>query len=310
MVMHSALATCVCLSYATVGVAGQLQQSANAPRASFMELDAVVVDPDGQPIRGLQIGDFNLHEDGESVAISRVQEVSVVGLANEAGRSVVLLLDDSQVRATGTTVVQGIARMFLARARPSDAVGVVRLTHHDDQPVGSIEAAVERVDEYRAKSLPFFGIESIEDLLDTVARISKRIASTSTPPGRTAVVCIGGRSICDPYFMRPEYSLARRAWHDAIVESARANVAVHYVDPAGLLGRGLDLGGGLVETTGGVAFVESNSFQRAVDEIWNEAGHYYLIGYEPTAKPRDLHTIRLTVRRRNLRVRARLARGN
>jgi VWFA-related protein len=272
-------------------------------------LDAVVVGRDGRPVRGLQARDFDLREDGESVAIGRVDEVSAIGLAaDRVGRSLVLLLDDSEVRATGTSVVQGIARMFLAGARPNDAVGVVRLNHRDDQPVGPLEMAVERVDQYRAKSLPFFGIESIEDLLDTVARISKRVGTM--PPRRTAVVCIGGRAICDPYFVRPDYSLARRAWHDAIVESARANVAVYYVDPAGLVAHGLDLGGGLVDHTGGAAFVESNSFERAVDAIWDEAGHYYLIGYEPTTKPRDLHAIRLKVRPRDLRVRARLARGD
>ena len=84
--------------------------------------------------------------------------------------------------------------MILAQARPDDAVGVVRLTHRTDDAVGSLERAAERVSEYRSRALPFFGIESIQDLLDTVTRISKAVASN--PARRTVVICIGRRVLC------------------------------------------------------------------------------------------------------------------
>jgi hypothetical protein len=86
-------------------------------------------------------------------------------------------------------------------------------------------------------------------------------------------------------------------------------VSVYVVDPAGLIGRP-DLGQGLVEHTGGADFVRSNNFERAVDRIWEEAGHYYLLGYTPTTRPRELHSIGVKVRRRGLHVRARLDRGD
>jgi hypothetical protein len=84
---------------------------------------------------------------------------------------------------------------------------------------------------------------------------------------------------------------------------------VYVVDPAGLEGR-FDLGGGLVEHTGGAAFVKSNTFERAVDLIWREAGHYSLLGYSPTAVPRELHSIDVKVTRPGLRVHARESRGD
>ena len=74
--------------------------------------------------------------------------------------------------------------------------------------------------------------------------------------------------------------------------------------------RDVDLGDGLVENTGGEDFVRSNNFARAVDLIWAEASHYYLLGYAPTARPRDLHSIDVKMKRNGLHVRARLKRGD
>jgi len=285
------------------------QKGQPAPRTTYVTLDAVVLDDRGQPVRGLRASDFEVKEDGERVALDRVTEVSALGLPDDpVSRSVVLLLDDTLTSAAATTVIRGISRMLLSQARPDDAVGVVRLTHRADDPVGPLEMAAERVDEYRSRALPFFGIESIQDLLDTVTRISRAVVSNS--PRRTAVVCIGNRVLCDVYLPIPEDTLARRQWHNAIVESARANAAVYFIDPSGVRMRGFDLGDGLVDRTGGVTFTMSNSFQRAVTSIWEQAGHYYLLGYAPTSRPRELHTIEVKARRAHMDVRARQARGD
>jgi len=295
---------------AIAAAAPAAQKRERAPRTAYVTLDAVVLDDrSGHPVRGLQGGDFEVKEDGKAVTIDHASEVALLGLADErVGRSIVLLLDDTLRGASSNTVVQGLSRMFLSQARPDDAVGVVRLTHESDDAVGSLEQAAERVNQYRARALPFFGIESIEDLLNTVTRVSKAVASN--PPRRTAAVCIGQRVLCDPYFPNPEYSLASRQWHSALVESARANVAVYFVDPAGVTGAGPDMGYGLVDHTGGVAFTMSNSFVRAVDSIWEQAGHYYLLGYTPTSDRRDEHSIEVKVKRSDMTVHARLARGD
>jgi hypothetical protein len=81
------------------------------------------------------------------------------------------------------------------------------------------------------------------------------------------------------------------------------------VNPSGVNSR-VDLGGGLDENTGGTDFVRSNDFRRSAEMIWNEAGHYYLLGYTPTAPQRELHTIDVSVRRSRLHVRARRRRGD
>jgi hypothetical protein len=84
---------------------------------------------------------------------------------------------------------------------------------------------------------------------------------------------------------------------------------VYAVSPAGVESR-IDLGDGLVENSGGGDFARSNDFRRAAGMIWDEAGHYYLLGYTPTARSRDLHTIDVSVRRSGLHVRARRRRGD
>jgi len=283
-------------------------KASSRPRITFVELGAVVVDDNDRPVRGLHRKDFQIKEGGHAVAVTSFAEVPTPGVASPRnGRSLVLLLDDTGVGPTATTIVQNIARGFLSRATPADAVAVVRLTHHDDEAVGSLQIARDRVDEYMAKSVPYFGFETVQESLEVLTKISMQLEPIEHR--RKVVVCIGRRSLCDPYLEDPVDSLVWAQWRDALSATARANVSQYVVDPAGVTGR-LDLGDGLVEHTGGADFVRSNNFERAVDQIWEEADHYYLLGYTPTAPPRDLHSIHVDVNGKGLHVRARLDRGD
>jgi VWFA-related protein len=301
------MAVALVLRCATFAILARDKASAR-PRMTFVELGAVVVDDNDRPVRGLHRKDFKIKEDGRAVNVTSFVEVPAAGVAGTGnGRSVVLLLDDTGVGASATTIVQNIARGFLSRATPTDAVAVVRLTHHDDEAVGSLQSALERVDEYMAKSLPYFGFETVQESLEVLTNISRQLEPIEHR--RKVVVCIGRRSLCDLYLEDPVDSLVWRQWRDALSATARADVSQYVVDPAGVTGR-LDLGDGLVEHTGGADFVRSNNFERAVDQIWEEAGHYYLLGYTPTAHPRDLHSIHVSVEGKGMHVRARLDRGD
>jgi hypothetical protein len=48
---------------------------------------------------------------------------------------------------------------------------------------------------------------------------------------------------------------------------------------------------------------------RAVDLISEHTGNYYLLGYTPTSKPRDLHEIKVSVGRPGVSALTRRARG-
>jgi hypothetical protein len=55
--------------------------------------------------------------------------------------------------------------------------------------------------------------------------------------------------------------------------------------------------------------VRSNLFDRAVDQMWMEAGHYYLFGYDAPILDHKPHTIGVHVRIPGACVRARHDRG-
>ncbi len=295
--------TGVCIA---VGVAAAATQQ--APEDASTEVDAVVVDKDGRPVRGLQATDFRVKEDGRVVALTSASEVSAAGIDGPAdGRTVVLLLDDYSVSLNATTVMQNIARLFVSYARRFDTVAVVRLTQRDDEASGGLPAALERIASYRPGSMSVFGRDMTDDTLLTVARVARELEPVRHR--RKALVCIGSRNVCDPYFPAPELSLLWQSWRDAISAAARANASVYVVSPSGLAGR-IDLGGGLVDNTGGGEFVRSNDFARDARMIWDEAGHYYLLRYSPANRRRELHAISVSVRRSGLLVHARLGRGD
>lgn len=221
-------------------------------------------------------------------------------------RTVVLLLDDVGPRPTGTLFVPGIARLFLSRARPMDDVAVVRLSHKDDEAVGDLSAALARIDEYRGGVVPDFGRETIENLLKTVASVARQWEPLAHR--RKHLVCIGTRTLCNRYLRVSTGTLLWPFWVDALAAAARANLSMYTVDPSGVRGQ-LALEGGLVDRTGGAAFV-SNNYEDAVRRVWDEAGHYYLLGYEPTARARELHSIEIKVKGAGLHVRARQSRGD
>jgi VWFA-related protein len=280
----------------------------SGPRTTFVELDAVVLDRNNRPVKGLQQRDFQVKEDGRPVAVTRVSEVSAAGIAGRAdGRSVVLLLDDNAVPLNATSVVQNIAKLFTSYARPADTIAVVRLTHREDEAAGDLQVALDRIAEYQAGSLSFFGRDMRDDSLQTVTRVARQLLPFAHR--RNVLVCIGNRDVCDPYFEQPETSLLWDSWRDALSASARANASVYALSPAGVESR-IDLGEGLVEDSGGGDFSRSNDFRRAAGQIWDEAGHYYLLGYTAAVRPRDLHTIDVSVKRSGLHVRARRRRGD
>jgi VWFA-related protein len=277
------------------------------PRTAFVELDAVVVDGHDRTVRGLHQADFQIKEDGRPITVTSFTEVSAAGISGQGDRrSVVLLLNDTGARPTGTLIVPGIARLFMSRARPVDEVAVVRLSQRDDEAVGDRNQALARIDEYRGGIVPFFGRETIENVLKTVARVSRQLEPLAHR--RKNLVCIGPRTVCDIYLPVPKSTLLWPYWVEALSATARANVSVYAVDPSGVRGQ-LDRGGGLTDHTGGAAII-SNNYEPAADRIWDEAGHYYLLGYTPTATARDLHSIDIKVKGDGLHVRARQSRGD
>src|SRR6185503_10729132 len=97
------------LALAALTVCAAVAQPQPPPRTEFIELDAVVVDTNGQAAKGLRKDDFQIKEDRREVEIVSVAEMSAVDPKNQADtRSIVLLLDDTGMNPTATQVVQYI----------------------------------------------------------------------------------------------------------------------------------------------------------------------------------------------------------
>ena len=103
-----------------------------------MAVDVVVVDGSGRPVADLTAADFSLTVDGKRRAIASAEFISLArledpgpapahystNLTNRAGRLIMLVIDQNNIRTgTGRTVFDAAAK-FLTTLNPNDRVGI------------------------------------------------------------------------------------------------------------------------------------------------------------------------------------------
>ena len=296
----------VMLALALLSAAGGAQrQPANVDAVDLVELDVVVVDREDRPVTGLERGDFSVKEDGKTVDLKTFTAVSGAG-SDAPPRQLALLLDDSSVPQGGTLVVQAMARAILSRMRTSDEITVVRLNSERDEPFGDLQTAVQRIDDYRGRIVPFQSQDTSERVLRVLGGIARQFQAVESR--RKVIVCIGGPNVCNllepvPHGSTPLWPL----WVDMLSSAARANMAIYAVLPV-RPGAIIRFSNGIVDHTGGSGFFNTSKFEAFVDGLWRDAGDYYLLGYWPASSKRDLHSIDVKVARRDVRVRTRRTR--
>jgi len=299
------MSTGAAVSVASMAAAALILASASVIRpraAAFVDLDAVVLNDDEQPMRGLTERDFEIREEGQLLPVLTAQEVTTATFP----RTIVVILDDIGVVA-GTVNMQRMALAFLQPANENDHVSLLRLSHRDDEPTGHMSDALARIDEYIAGAYPYAGRETIQNWLRLVTKISRQVEPLD---GRKMIVSIGSPTIFD--VIEPQdrtKSLIWPQWVEALTAASRSNVSVYVVDPGGVATTRRLSADGLVEKTGGQVFA-TNNFQRVADRIWSDAGHYYIVSYVPATDERELHAVDLRVTKRGAHVRWRRARGN
>lgn len=283
--------------------AGVLAAQRPAPLADidFVELDAVVVDKRGLPIRGLRTSDFTVKEDGKPVTVATFREVAgPIPGDRDTARTVVLLLDDTGVLPTGTQTLQIVARGFIESTAPLDEMPVIRLHTEADDPYGDRLTAESRIEAFRAGVQPFAFWSTTRELLDRVTQISAVVAGNAGQ--RKIIVCIGSPFLChvnDPPSTAPRSF--ESAWFAAVRAAAVANVSYYALTPARVAARR----GGLVEATGGDVFTPTSDVGPAIDRILRDAANYYVLGYWPSGTPRDVHRVEVKVRQKGAKVHAR-----
>jgi hypothetical protein len=278
-------------------------------RVDLVEVDVVAMDDAGTIVAGLTRDDFDVREDGGSVEIkSFVPAVADTATTESEGRFVVLLLDDLVTSRMLTARIKLVAHQFAERMGPHDVVAVAQMNGSASVTTndrGQISAAIDRFEYHGNRAMP--GASLARQSLDVIGSLAKQLSEVHHR--RKTLVCIGSPAL----FMATEP--AGRAgteyssnWTESVKQASRANVSVYEIDPAGLTGFRPDGGLAFTEETGGTAFF-TNEFDKAVDRIWSEAGHYYLLGYEPPSRDRTLHRIDVRVKRPHVAIRARRTRS-
>jgi VWFA-related protein len=285
---------------------GRSQKPATFQSLDLVDVDVVVSDRDGHAVSGLTRDDFEVREDGKRVDVKTFVAVAADGVTDDdAARSIVILLDDVGMPPATTSSVRAIAGYVATQAGPIDELSVLRFNNRSDEPYGDFRLALARISEYQAGAAPFDPLRSAEDVLKLVANVARRLE----PAGRRrkAIVCIGSQRVCnveEPLRFAP--GSLRRDWVDAVAAAARANLSVYAV----MATRGSTPGGGLVDATGGEAFGSRSDLRPAIDRIWEDASHHYLLGYWPATSSKELHSIDVKVARKGVHVLARRQRGN
>ena len=282
------------------------QRNALPPSIDLVEIDVAVLDRRGQPVGGLSAADFTVREDGAPVEVKTFTEVRPTPNDPDNFRSVVLLLDDVAVPAAGTQAMQTIASAFLQSVATHDEISVIRLHNRTDEPFGDRMVAASRITRFQAASFPFADVNTAPETLMRVAELSRQLESDDRR--RKVIVCVGAPVVCN--LDEPSASSVRprhwSSWVEAVSASAKANVAIFGIIP----GRTMLRGGGLADLTGGEVFATMHDIGPAIDRILRDASSYYLLGYWPTGRSRELHSIDVKVAGRGLKVHARRRRGN
>lgn len=325
-------------------VAAQQQNPTFRSGIRLVDVDVVVTDQNGNPVRDLTQDDFEIIEDGRrqpvrtfslidlpfaspaSLSEGRADEVEpdVTTNATPEGRTYVLLLDGATDLRARRVTEQWLDQVV----QPNDRVAVVHAqgTFADAQTFTTsrrlISNSINRMLRGPGRDLRPPEVRHL-DTLRAIEDIAKRLGTIAGR--RKAIVWVGGDLDLHAHAeMRQGQKsdakllampLILSAWRDASRAAIDNNVAIYPVDPQGLtdaLGMGELVRAAtlreVAEETGGVAVgVNTNNFSRGFATIVQDASVYYLLGYSPDFEREDgkFHPIRITVKRSGLTVRAR-----
>jgi VWFA-related protein len=285
-------------------------QPAPATRGSspLLHISAVAYGPDDRPLTDLRKEDVEVWIGGYRIPI---ETLTVVDPADaERGRLIVLLLDDTTLPHELIPRVKDIARRFVNRMGPKDEMAVVALNRDAMESTGDRARLLRSID--AVGLLQATGVQRLEDVgahvLKTVAALSRQLVER---PGRKVIVGIGVVSLFDTPIPPPTVSRSLRPeWTEAMRASASADVPFYVIDPGGV-GTLPQFSGasGFARETGGLAFLNTNDFDGAVDRILQETSSYYVIDVAdpPVRRTSDLRQLEIKVLRRGVTVRARRA---
>jgi VWFA-related protein len=278
-------------------------ETARGPAPS-LRLDVVAISSAGVPVTDLRPSEFEVWISGYRVPIA-----DVFAPMPERGRTVVLLLDDAAVGPVLAPRIKEAARFFVKRMSPGDRVAVVSL--HGAAMPGTDDRArlMQAIDGYHVRGFPFRPEDAGAHVLKMIESLARQMAETSE--GRKTIVAIGAGWMFDTPMPPPSLGDLQREWVVAMRSMAATNTSLYVIDPAGVgVVRGAGAYGGasgFARETGGHAFLNTNDTEGVVEQIWAEAGAYYVLAMAnpPVQRTADLREVEVKVLRKGVTVRAR-----
>jgi VWFA-related protein len=280
---------------------------------NLVVVPVVVVDRKGQSVPNLTAADFVVEEDGKRMPVELFTAASGATESSGEGRFIVVVLDNLRTPAELAFRVKGIAMRFVDRMGPRDTMTVISLSK--GQALTTTDKALlnAAVDRFR----PEFGDttrtaeQDAEHSLRTIGELAAQMSKA--PQRRKVMAIIGNTATFNP---QRQSAFADRGpdlsqeWFDAIRETARYNVSVYAIDALGLRDGAYpaDFATSFAAETGGWAWANTNNFGAAVEQVWREAGSYYVLGYHAPINDSKLHKVDVKTNVKGVTVRARRGR--
>jgi VWFA-related protein len=289
------------------------QQQPFTAATNLVVVPVVVVDRKGQSVPSLTRENFSVEEDGKPVAIELFTAPAPAAEATADARFIVIALDNLRMPAELAFRVKGIAMRFVDRLGPRDTMMVISINKGNAVTTSDKALLKAAVDRYR----PDFGDttrtmqQDAEHSLRTIGELAAQMSRA--PQRRKVMVVVGNSATFNPQYQSafedrgPELS---SEWSEAIRATSRHNVSVYAIDALGQREDGYpaDYATSFAAETGGWVWANTNNYNGAVEQIWREAGSYYVIGYNAPINDQRLHRIDVQVNVKGVTVRARRGR--
>jgi len=298
------------VSLALVAAIGSVEargQTIPERASGHLLIDAVAVDRAGMPVTDLRPEEFEVWIGGYRVPLTSLTAVTP---AEDAARSIVLLLDDVTLDPVLVPRAREAARRFVSRMRPADQMTIVTLSGPSVESTGDRARLLRSLDAYNVRATAIMRVDTLsEHVLETISSVSRQVAEARAH--RKAIVAIGPAWLFDTPIPPPTIGRdLRREWTDAMRAMAFANVTLYVIDPGGVGGSRVNGGAsGFARETGGFTFSNTNDLNDAADRIMRETGTYYVIDVAdpPVGRKSELRELDVRMLRRGVSVRARRA---
>lgn len=299
-------------------------------RTDLIQLDVVVLDKDGKPVRGLTQNDFTVFEDKDVQRIEGFNAVDLEDVVHDAGpvwehkvpadvvsnefnnqRIFVLVVDDGLSMGLSEVPPHNPDQWAIKRMKESVALFISQLNPDDKVALFFTQRTKLSQDltsdhERLIKAVQAFPDGGAGDLTGDLGCLGARYAVrgmkgiieqlATIPDRRKAIVYFGGELPRVP--LTPDQCGIFWDWREVFAAADQAHVTVNPVDTMGLRLHGMrEEYLTVAENTGGRAIVNTNDFAPGIHRIFVENSSYYLLAYSPTHSEEDgtFRRIRVTV---------------